>query len=299
MAGASFEHNDITANVLVTLRALLRGKGCKAVGSDQRFTVPATGLFTYPDVTVVCGKPEFHPKDRDTLINPRVLVEVLSDATEAYDRGAKFAHYRSIPSLWSTCSWRRTSDGWSTSSGLRRGSGFSPCTAARARGSCCWRWGARCPWRTCTKGFSSLEAPLSWRPPLRLPSEPRLQRLRETATDERPAGVRPARRRGRAPRPAQRGISRRGPTGHPRRRETSRSIRPFEPATPPPHPVRPACARSISTPISRASRQSTFIPVGAHTDRCSCPDAHRAERPILTLSCMTRRDQGHLEDRAP
>lgn len=99
MAGASFEHNDIAASVLATLRALLRGKGCKAVGSDQRVHVPATGLFTYPDVTVVCGKPEFHPKDRDTLINPRVLVEVLSDATEAYDRGAKFAHYRSIPSF--------------------------------------------------------------------------------------------------------------------------------------------------------------------------------------------------------
>lgn len=99
MAGATFEHNDIVANVLAALRVLLRGKGCKAVGSDQRVHVPATGLFTYPDVTVVCGTPEFHPKAEDTLINPRVLVEVLSDATERYDRGAKFAHYRSIPSF--------------------------------------------------------------------------------------------------------------------------------------------------------------------------------------------------------
>jgi Uma2 family endonuclease len=99
MAGASFEHNDIAANVLTALRVLLRGKGCRAVGSDQRVHVPATGLFTYPDVTVVCGKPEFHPKDQDTLTNPRVLVEVLSDSTERYDRGAKFAHYRSIPSF--------------------------------------------------------------------------------------------------------------------------------------------------------------------------------------------------------
>jgi Uma2 family endonuclease len=99
MAGGTFRHNDVAANTLTALRVLLRGKGCKAVGSDQRVHVPATGLFTYPDVTVVCGTPEFHPKDRDTLLNPRVLVEVLSDSTEAYDRGAKFAHYRSIPSF--------------------------------------------------------------------------------------------------------------------------------------------------------------------------------------------------------
>jgi Uma2 family endonuclease len=61
--------------------------------------VEATGLFTYPDVTVVCNAPRFHPNGRDTLLNPRVLVEVLSSSTEAYDRGAKFAHYQSIGSL--------------------------------------------------------------------------------------------------------------------------------------------------------------------------------------------------------
>jgi Uma2 family endonuclease len=99
MAGATFEHNTLAANTLAALGVLLRGKGCRAVGSDQRIHIPATGLFTYPDVTVVRGTPEFHSKDRDTLTNPRVLVEVLSDATERYDRGAKFAHYRSIPSL--------------------------------------------------------------------------------------------------------------------------------------------------------------------------------------------------------
>lgn len=99
MAGALFEHNAIASNVLSALVVLLRGKGCKAVGSDQRVHVPATGLFTYPDVVVVCGKPEFHPKDRATLTNPRVLVEILSDSTERYDRGAKFAHYQSIPSF--------------------------------------------------------------------------------------------------------------------------------------------------------------------------------------------------------
>jgi Uma2 family endonuclease len=99
MAGASFRHNDVAANVLAALRVLLRGKGFRAVGSDQRVQVPETGFFTYPDVAVVCGKPEFHPKDPDTLTNPRVIIEVLSDSTEAYDRGAKFAHYRSISSF--------------------------------------------------------------------------------------------------------------------------------------------------------------------------------------------------------
>ena len=99
MAGATYRHNLIASNVLLVLGTLLRGKGCRAVGSDQRVHVPATGLYTYPDITVVCGPPEFHAKDQDTLINPRVIVEVLSSSTEAYDRGAKFAHYRSLPSF--------------------------------------------------------------------------------------------------------------------------------------------------------------------------------------------------------
>ena len=67
--------------------------------SDQRVHVESTGLYTYPDVTVVCDGMRFHPKHPDTLVNPKLIVEVLSDSTEAYDRGAKFAHYRSIPSL--------------------------------------------------------------------------------------------------------------------------------------------------------------------------------------------------------
>ena len=99
MAGASYEHNTTAANLLVALGMRLRGRPCRPLGSDQRIHIPATGLYTYPDVSVVCGKPEFHSKDRDTLLNPRVIIEVLSDSTEAYDRGAKFAHYRGIPSL--------------------------------------------------------------------------------------------------------------------------------------------------------------------------------------------------------
>lgn len=99
MAGASREHNAIAGNVVGLLRALLRARRCLVFTSDQRVHVEATGLFTYPDVSVACDGLRFHPKNRDTLLNPCVLVEVLSDSTEAYDRGAKFAHYRTIPSL--------------------------------------------------------------------------------------------------------------------------------------------------------------------------------------------------------
>lgn len=98
MAGGTPKHNAIAGNVIIALGQRLRGR-CLVFPSDQRVHVEATGLFTYPDVTVVCGAPRFHPNGRDTLINPRVLVEVLSSSTEAYDRGAKFAHYQSIASL--------------------------------------------------------------------------------------------------------------------------------------------------------------------------------------------------------
>lgn len=98
MAGASPRHNAIAMNVGVALKVRLRGR-CLVLPSDQRVHVEATGLFTYPDVSIVCDRPRFHPKDRDTLVNPKVLVEILSASTEAYDRGAKFAHYQSIDSL--------------------------------------------------------------------------------------------------------------------------------------------------------------------------------------------------------
>jgi Uma2 family endonuclease len=77
----------------------LRGGPCRSFATDLRVHVPATGLFTYPDVAVVCGVIERFEKDAATILNPSVIVEVLSESTEAYDRGAKFAHYRSIPSL--------------------------------------------------------------------------------------------------------------------------------------------------------------------------------------------------------
>ncbi len=98
MAGASVVHNHLSANVLTLLRGAVRLKGCSAFGSDLRVKTP-DGLFTYPDVMVVCG-PISLTRDRpDTVTNPSVIVEVLSGATRDYDRGEKFTLYQAIPTL--------------------------------------------------------------------------------------------------------------------------------------------------------------------------------------------------------
>ena len=99
LAGASANHNRIVVNLIALLRLQLRNKPCEPFASDMRVKVEATGLYTYPDVVVVCGEPQFEDEHRDTLLNPVVIIEVLSPSTEAYDRGKKFAHYRRIPSL--------------------------------------------------------------------------------------------------------------------------------------------------------------------------------------------------------
>ncbi len=99
MAGATIEHNQIVVNVSAELRALLRNTSCKVCASDLRIKVPATGLYTYPDTSVVCGRPVFEDDKLDTLLNPLILVEVLSKSTEDYDRGTKFTNYRTIPSF--------------------------------------------------------------------------------------------------------------------------------------------------------------------------------------------------------
>ena len=99
MAGGTPEHGALAAAVIREFGMALRGKPCRVYTSDVRVRVLATGLTTYPDVTVVCGAAETAPDDPMALVNPVVVVEVLSDATEAYDRGAKAAHYRQIPSL--------------------------------------------------------------------------------------------------------------------------------------------------------------------------------------------------------
>jgi Uma2 family endonuclease len=98
MAGALVAHNDISANVLTALRVALRGKGCRAFGSDLRIKTPG-GLYTYPDVSVICGRVKLVAGRPDTATNPVLLVEVLSDATRDYDRGEKFALYKAIPTL--------------------------------------------------------------------------------------------------------------------------------------------------------------------------------------------------------
>jgi Uma2 family endonuclease len=98
-AGASREHNLIAGNIHSILHQQLRNKSCEVYPSDMRVKVNITGLYTYPDVVVVCGEPKFEDERRDTLLNPIVLIEVLSPSTENYDRGTKFEHYRTISSL--------------------------------------------------------------------------------------------------------------------------------------------------------------------------------------------------------
>lgn len=100
MAGASFDHNRIKENVSFELNARLRAGPCQALSSDMRVKVRPTGLQAYPDVVVFCGTPEFLDDEaKDTLLNPTLIVEVLSESTERYDRTTKFKHYRRIPSL--------------------------------------------------------------------------------------------------------------------------------------------------------------------------------------------------------
>ncbi len=99
MGGASETHNLIAGNIFGELRQQLKDRPCRAYVSDMRVKVRATGLYTYPDVVVVCGEPEFEDAEVDTLLNPTMLIEVLSPSTERYDRIAKTSYYRTIDSL--------------------------------------------------------------------------------------------------------------------------------------------------------------------------------------------------------
>src|ERR1700733_5505144 len=101
MSGGSPEHAAVIMSVGALLTNALRGKPCRTYSSDLRVRVQATGLGTYPDVTVICGQVELDPADpkKHTAINPAVLVEVLSPSTEDYDRGEKPGHYKQIPSV--------------------------------------------------------------------------------------------------------------------------------------------------------------------------------------------------------
>jgi len=99
MAGGSFRQSLIKLNVGAEFRSALKGKTFIACDSDLRIKVSASGLYTYPDASVICEPVEFEDEQRDTVLNPVLLVEVLSPSTEAYDRGKKFEHYRRISSL--------------------------------------------------------------------------------------------------------------------------------------------------------------------------------------------------------
>lgn len=98
MAGAKEAHNLIVANLIGELQNALKSRGCRVYPSDMRFLCP-TGLWTYPDISVVCTQPEFEDANRETLLNPLSIIEVLSPTTEAYNRGRKFRHYQTIDSL--------------------------------------------------------------------------------------------------------------------------------------------------------------------------------------------------------
>jgi Uma2 family endonuclease len=99
MAGASEEHVLITGNVVRLLGNQLEDRPCRVYPNDLRVKVSATGLYTYPDVVVVCGERLIEDEHGDTLLNPTVIIEVLSPTTEAYDRGDKFEQYRQVESL--------------------------------------------------------------------------------------------------------------------------------------------------------------------------------------------------------
>lgn len=98
MSGGSRSHNRICVNLIRLLSTQLQGGECEVFSSDMRVKI-ASGKYTYPDLSVVCGEPQFSDDDVDNLLNPTLIIEVLSPSTEGYDRGKKFQHYRAMPSL--------------------------------------------------------------------------------------------------------------------------------------------------------------------------------------------------------
>jgi len=99
MAGTSLEHAEIIINLGRELGQRLKGRQCHVYSTDVRLRVAPNGLYTYPDVMVICGDPQLADGRRDTVVNPVLIVEVLSESTEAYDRGKKFDQYSTLPSL--------------------------------------------------------------------------------------------------------------------------------------------------------------------------------------------------------
>ncbi|HEY0005134.1 MAG TPA: Uma2 family endonuclease [Pyrinomonadaceae bacterium] len=99
MSGASLAHNTIVANVIIELGPQLRGRPCRVLPSDMKVRLPDSRKFFYPDVSVVCGEPQFHDERTDVILNPVLIIEVLSESTEGFDRGKKFQAYQQLDSL--------------------------------------------------------------------------------------------------------------------------------------------------------------------------------------------------------
>ncbi|TDE18637.1 Uma2 family endonuclease [Dyadobacter psychrotolerans] len=99
MAGAGHNHNRINENISIIVGNYLKGKSCRSYSRDLRVHIHENGLYTYPDFLIVCGENKFRDDKRDTLLNPVVIIEILSESTSDYDRGEKFRFYRSLTSL--------------------------------------------------------------------------------------------------------------------------------------------------------------------------------------------------------
>jgi Uma2 family endonuclease len=99
MSGASIAHNKIAINCTLEIGNKLKGKNCQPFGSDLRIHIPKNTLFTYPDISIICGEIETVEDKFDTVINPSVIIEILSASTRNYDKGEKFTLYREIDSL--------------------------------------------------------------------------------------------------------------------------------------------------------------------------------------------------------
>lgn len=122
MTGASRSHNRITVSLAGAMWTQFRHRPCEVYMADMRVKVRAAGLYTYPDVVALCGPPVFEDAETDTLLNPVVIVEILSPSTESYDRDEKFTHYRRLDSLQEYVliaqdrmrveQWRRDGDDW-------------------------------------------------------------------------------------------------------------------------------------------------------------------------------------------
>jgi Uma2 family endonuclease len=99
MSGAMLEHNTIVVNIARELSTQFMDRHCTVLVTDMRTKVESTGLYTYPDIVALCGEAEFEDEHMDTMTNPQLIIEVLSESTESYDRGKKFMHYRNLNTL--------------------------------------------------------------------------------------------------------------------------------------------------------------------------------------------------------